>query len=157
MKEKNIQAIALWQPWATLLVAGIKKIETRSFYTSRRGRTIIHASKLTETNKRACMQAFMQFYDELKKLGYEDISQMPLGKLVGELDIIDAKQMVAGSVAVNHLQIAIDKVSSKERQYGHYEAGRYGWLTENHKMYSKPVPYVGQQGFFNVDYLILPR
>ena len=39
------RAISLIQPWATLIVAGLKRYETRSWSTPYRGRILIHASK----------------------------------------------------------------------------------------------------------------
>jgi hypothetical protein len=36
------------QPWAALLVAGVKAVEVRTWPTSRRGRILIHASKIPD-------------------------------------------------------------------------------------------------------------
>ena len=41
----EIKAISLWQPWASLIALGGKKIETRSWPTKYRGPLAIHASK----------------------------------------------------------------------------------------------------------------
>lgn len=41
-------AISVKQPWAALLVAGIKTIEIRSWATRRRGRVLIHAGKIDD-------------------------------------------------------------------------------------------------------------
>lgn len=40
-----MKAITLWQPWATLIRAGAKTIETRSWATSHRGPLAIHAAR----------------------------------------------------------------------------------------------------------------
>jgi len=40
-----VKVLSLLQPWATLVVMGIKKIETRSWSTTHRGALLIHASK----------------------------------------------------------------------------------------------------------------
>lgn len=40
-----MNAISLWQPWASLVAAGIKRIETRSWGTNFRGPIAIHAAK----------------------------------------------------------------------------------------------------------------
>lgn len=40
-----MKCISLWQPWASLLVAGVKKIETRSWLTGYRGPLYISRSK----------------------------------------------------------------------------------------------------------------
>ncbi len=33
----------------------------------------------------------------------------------------------------------------------HFTPGRYAWQLENALRFSKPIPYVGHQGLFNVD------
>ena len=40
-----MKAITVWQPWASLLVSGRKRYETRSWATSYRGPIAIHAAK----------------------------------------------------------------------------------------------------------------
>lgn len=40
-----MKAISIRQPWASLIVLGIKDIENRSWPTSQRGIVLVHASK----------------------------------------------------------------------------------------------------------------
>lgn len=40
-----MKLISLWEPWASLMAIGAKKIETRSWATSYRGWLAIHAAK----------------------------------------------------------------------------------------------------------------
>ena len=40
-----MKAITIWQPWASLLVSGRKRYETRSWATSYRGPIAIHAAR----------------------------------------------------------------------------------------------------------------
>jgi hypothetical protein len=39
-----MKALTIWQPWATLIAAGVKRIETRSWSTDYRGPLAIHAA-----------------------------------------------------------------------------------------------------------------
>ena len=41
-------AISVKQPWAALLVAGLKTVEVRTWSTRRRGPVLIHASKIAD-------------------------------------------------------------------------------------------------------------
>src|SRR5437867_1848772 len=41
-------ALSLKQPWAALVVAGLKTIEVRSWPTARRGRILIHAARIAD-------------------------------------------------------------------------------------------------------------
>src|SRR5262245_34467015 len=43
--SKTMKALSLWQPHATLMTVGAKKIETRSWATDYRGLVAIHAAK----------------------------------------------------------------------------------------------------------------
>jgi len=40
-----MKALTLTQPWATLVILGVKRIETRGWATPYRGRIAIHAAK----------------------------------------------------------------------------------------------------------------
>jgi len=46
-------AISVKQPWAALIVAGLKTIEVRSWPTRRRGRVLIHAGKIADERPEA--------------------------------------------------------------------------------------------------------
>jgi uncharacterized protein (UPF0264 family) len=46
-------ALSLKQPWAALLVHGLKKIEVRRWSTLRRGRVLIHAARLPDMRREA--------------------------------------------------------------------------------------------------------
>lgn len=46
-------ALSLKQPWAALLVAGVKTIEVRTWKTSRRGIILIHAAKVPDPRPEA--------------------------------------------------------------------------------------------------------
>jgi hypothetical protein len=48
-----LYALSLKQPWATLLVHGLKSIEVRRWPTARRGRILIHAARVSDTRAEA--------------------------------------------------------------------------------------------------------
>lgn len=45
----DVRALTLWQPWASLVALGLKRIETRSWSTPYRGRLLIHAAAKVPT------------------------------------------------------------------------------------------------------------
>jgi hypothetical protein len=45
---EKLVALSVKQPWAALLVSGLKTIEMRTWPTRRRGRVLIHASKMPD-------------------------------------------------------------------------------------------------------------
>ena len=44
----KLRAISLKQPWAALLVAGVKSVEIRTWATRMRGRVLIHSAKQSD-------------------------------------------------------------------------------------------------------------
>jgi hypothetical protein len=44
----DLVALSVKQPWAALIVAGLKTVEVRTWPTRRRGRVLIHAGKLAD-------------------------------------------------------------------------------------------------------------
>jgi hypothetical protein len=76
------------QPWASLLVKGIKKVEGRSWYTSHRGRLWIAATakKPTDQEIDAVEDIYKGIYpNEVLKFPRE----YPTGCLLGCLDMVD--------------------------------------------------------------------
>jgi hypothetical protein len=53
MHQIREYAISLRQPWATLLVHGLKTIEVRRWPTARRGRVLIHAARIPDDRPEA--------------------------------------------------------------------------------------------------------
>jgi hypothetical protein len=47
-KPTSLMALSLKQPWAALVVHGLKTIEVRSWPTVRRGRILIHAARVPD-------------------------------------------------------------------------------------------------------------
>jgi hypothetical protein len=56
MDQQQIYALSIKQPWATLLVSGLKSIEVRGWSTKRRGRVLIHAGRIPDRRRRAWAQ-----------------------------------------------------------------------------------------------------
>jgi len=127
-----MKAISMWQPWAGLVSAGWKHYETRSFDTKYRGTLLIHAAKTQkgwELIKPNLKPAIM-------KIGITK----DYGKLLCKVDLVRTFKT----------EDIINKLSSCEIQFGDYSPGRYAWQFTNLVKF-KPIPYRGQQGFFNVD------
>jgi len=77
----TMKALTLWQPWASLVATGAKRIETRSCVTKYRGPLAIHAAK--EVGADSCDSAFplwsSERFDEFARQFY----QPPGPKLFG--------------------------------------------------------------------------
>src|SRR5262245_42473343 len=62
-------ALSIRQPWATLLVHGLKTIEVRRWPTARRGRILIHAAGVSDSRPEAWRYVPPQLVEEAHLLG----------------------------------------------------------------------------------------
>ena len=123
-----MQAVTLWQPFASYVVDGRKRYETRSWYCGHKGLLAIHAAK------RPMVRGF-----DLPDLGYE----APLGAILG--------------VAVMYACISTDDwlgmnetLTEQERAVGDFGPGRYAWWFIEVFKLDEPIPYSGAQGIWTV-------
>jgi hypothetical protein len=70
-------ALSLKQPWAALLVHGLKSIEVRNWPTPRRGRILIHAARIPDPRP----EAWKHLPPELREAAEQ------VGGLIGAADI----------------------------------------------------------------------
>lgn len=75
-------AISVKQPWAALLVAGIKTVEIRSWTTRRRGRVLIHAGKIDDERPEG--------WERINTLELKELAALR-GGIVGEGQLIACK------------------------------------------------------------------
>ena len=159
-----MKCLSLWQPWATLIAVGAKKIETRSWKPPmERGVVMplaIHAAKKWDHDLRAMCgtEPFRSILglnwsgSTFNKDGHAWV--MPLGSIVAVADLVGwmtTEQCVRGTGT-------LAPISEQERAFGDYSVGRFGWLLANVRRLPEPIPYRGAQGLFDIpDSLIPPR
>ncbi len=126
-----MKAISLLQPWATLVVMGVKTIETRSWGTKYRGSILIHASMGKSGNI---------FSEELPFKKYiPDFNRLPFGAIIGEAIITDVIRIEN----LNMPDALINKLTMEQKAFGDYSEGRYAWLLEDHKQFTNAIPARG--------------
>jgi hypothetical protein len=157
-----MRAITLWQPWASAIAVGAKRIETRHWPTSYRGPLAIHAAK-------RCVKSEMIGYGSSsawcgalaptgKKLrdGQDLRDLLPFGAIVATCDLIDCRTTDSFTQAdldtARRPQGATDDTYAwTERTMGNFAPGRYGWVLDNIKALPEPIQWKGAQRFFEVD------
>jgi hypothetical protein len=117
--RKTIPALTLWQPWATLIAIGVKRIETRSWQTSYRGLLAIHAGRRVQ-NPRELDASLRRILE--RELGPNFFAKMPRGEIIAIAELVDCIPAEDSRLA------AISKV---EHTCGNYGPGRFGWQLEN--------------------------
>jgi activating signal cointegrator 1 len=127
-----MKALSLIQPWATGIMAGNKKIETRSWKTDYRGRIAIHASKGFPKWAR-------EFAETEAALGRIP-SRLPFSQIVGFATITDMRRT----------EEIGPQITALERLYGDYSPGRWGWLLEDIIPLELPIPCKGALGLWEV-------
>jgi len=109
-------AITLHEPWATLIARGDKAIETRGWTTRYRGPLAIHASK---SDKYVDMWPDLWFDADRNAPVPPPPSYWPHGEVIAIVDLV-------GVQPTESL-----KPSAKEKAFGDFSPGRFGWLLQN--------------------------
>jgi hypothetical protein len=130
--EEDSRALTVKQPWASLIVCGIKDIENRTWKTNFRGRVLIHAG-LGWSKYQAEICISNQIKLHLEKLGYihkypdENIGykgfsfSFPHSSIIGSVEIIDC--------VTNHPSLWAEK-------------GFWNWVLANPIIFYKPIENV---------------
>jgi len=121
-----MKAISVRQPWAHLLVYGLKTIEIRNWTTNYRGRLSIHASRTV---------------DELA-MHRTALDDLPTGVILGYVDLISIEKFTPESwlaLADEHLDV------------GCFDPSLYAWKFANPTRLEKPIPMSGKMGLFEIE------
>jgi activating signal cointegrator 1 len=135
--QSHMKTLTLTEPWATLMRLGEKNIETRSWKTNYRGPLAIHAAKT--------MPKYAEEYchdDDVIAAFMRHDWQMwfRFGCIVCIRELID----------IQPTQNLMDRSFAKERLFGDFRIGRYGWIfAPGIYIVSPPVRVRGQQGLWD--------
>lgn len=142
-------AITLTQPWATLMVLGEKRIETRGWGTTRRGRVAIHAAKGFPKDARY-LTTWDPFRTVLAKHGYESAAQLPTAAIVGTVDLVRCDVFKPDTLEHIRDHSAHGRLPAHEGDFGDFTAGRYGLLTRDPVRLKVVVAARGALGFWRI-------
>src|SRR6516165_7564814 len=132
-----MKCISLMQPWATLVVCGLKQYETRRWSTAHRGLLAIHASKKFNFDVQVlCEQE--PFKSLLAMAGYPDRNLLPRGALLGTVELVDC-------TPTNLLN-----PSTEERALGDFRPGRYAWKLADPQQLERPMAMAGRLGIYEI-------
>lgn len=144
-----MKCLSIRQPWAGLIVLGLKDIENRTWGTSYRGEIAIHAGKrmdddmAEDLDHKRTMNPFerirVRLWDRVFADGYNDWRQHPAfarGAIVGTAHIVECKEKPASA------QAATVEFWGQE--------GAIWWRLDRAKTLTEPIPWRGRLGLFNV-------
>lgn len=151
-----MKAITIYQPWAQLACTpnkanphiGIKNIENRTWRTYHTGgRVLIHAAaKRKNINVLTPAQ-----WDEIGEEARMDcvLNSYPIGAIIGSVEIVDC--------VINHSSIWAEKSELITDSNKICKPRRiYNWVLANPILFREPIPYKGQQGFWEFPDELLP-
>ncbi|MET7253446.1 ASCH domain-containing protein [Dyadobacter fermentans] len=129
-----MKAITLQQPWAGLLVLGVKTCETRSWNTHYRGKIAVHSSaKIPAEGKKL----FEQLCELKPEIFYEGSRAWELCTTTGH---------VLGTVTIEQVYSTNKRKPSDEGELmlGDYSPNRYWFWCIRPETYQTPIPASGQ-------------
>lgn len=151
-----VKTLSVIEPWASLLIEGLKTFETRSWNTKHRGRLAIHASKRIPPDVRAMIilgehptvRALMQRW------------QLPDGERVLER-LMSSCGCVLGTVTLDWTtqarqpphgptrhSLILAGCHMHEFDFGDFSAGRWLWKCTNPRHLITPVYATGSRGLW---------
>jgi hypothetical protein len=147
-----VKAISIWQPHASLIICGAKPFETRHWAAPMRligQRIAIHASKCTddledlqeylqdvqESGDTERIESYDAMREELVKAGFTTLGQLPRGCVIGTAVLSECRR-TDGLASPGH--------------FGNFAPGRFAWRMTDVQPLAEPIPFRGQQGFFDV-------
>ena len=154
-----MKALSLYQPWASLLVCGAKRYETRSWPTKYRGQFLIHAGKMPYDPDFCYGLLNQQFADALNLPDVHSFDTLPYGCIIGVGEIVDCYRISKTPKPELYTLwypgngfngFTVRGISPQEQAFGDWSEGRYAWEIANARMLDKPVPWKGRQRLFNV-------
>jgi hypothetical protein len=140
-KDESIKALSVKQPWAGLIIAGIKTVENRSWLTHYSGRLAIVS---TQKADRAAME-------EMKKeLGTLPADCYINGSILGTVELTALIWLGGDGVAET------DMLTQPGRAvYDWWDTDSTGWILERPRRLARPIPYKGRLGLYSIPMVLL--
>lgn len=124
MRGQDFRAISIRQPWADLILRGVKDIENRSRPTRFRGWVLVHAG--LRINRAALEESAVR--RGLARRGRDGDYQPDTGAILGMVEIVDCVDWHRSS----------------------WFGGPWGYVLARPVRFARPIPFLGQLGFFRV-------
>lgn len=128
-----MKALSLWEPWAILILLGLKKYETRSWSTIYRGDLVIHAAA---KNDAEIVEGFnlSEVQAALRGTGIT-YAHLRFGVPVCVVRLVDVLPAM--------------QVPKDERVLGNFALGRYSWLLDDVRPFTAWPRVSGKQGLWD--------
>lgn len=137
--------LSLLQPWASLIVMGVKTIETRRWQTAHRGALLIHAGQRKAGSMVALEPPIARHIS--------DFNALPFGAIIGQVQLVD----IIPTIDMHLSKTEIAQQSLELHAFGDEGIGRFAWLMEDAVRFKNPVPTRGHLHLWQYPYEDLMR
>ena len=156
-REGGMKALSLWQPWASAIALGAKRIETRDWATAYRGPLAIHAAKRCVKGELAEMGADPTWRGALDRPGNDGpLTDLPFGAIVAVCRLVDClrtddidREMLLEDRHPAWGGAGGELYDWSEWDMGNFGPHRFGWVLEDMRAVG-PIPWRGAQGLFEI-------
>lgn len=164
--DRPWRGLTLWQPWASLVATGHKRIETRSWGTKFRGVVAIHAAKKRPPTSdyqpdtpalipSLTVEAMMQ------ALGTGDFEALPRGAILALARLTNCVQLPPEFTTALVCPACVAWLGSsshhqtQEHIFGDYQPGRWCWVLEDVARLELPYYSGGKQGLWKLQDVVV--
>lgn len=137
-----MKAITLIQPYATLIMLGFKKLETRSWSTRHRGPLAIHAGLGMPGWARKVCEENHHIRLILDEQGLT-FDTLPRGGILGLCDVKGMLQIQEPGTGIKLGQVDPATLQPVEVACGDYTPNRWAWQLQRHRPLAEPVACSG--------------
>jgi hypothetical protein len=135
-----LRAVSILQPWAALVVAGVKRFETRGWHTAHRGPLAVHAGlRLSRAARTLCRSDPVA--ELLRGAGWPDSDRLPRGFVLGVVELVSCRRVE---------ELPPEVLTDIERALGDFRPGRWAWEFRNPQPLTVPVAARGRLGIFTL-------
>ncbi len=135
-----MKALSVSQPWAQLLILGLKQYDVRRWQAKFRGPLLIHASKgFSEAARRLCRE--QPYRQLLAGAGINSTADLPTGALIGTVQLEDC-------LATD--QLRYERADPAELALGDFRHGYWAWKLTQPQAFAVPIPFSGVLWMFDV-------
>jgi hypothetical protein len=143
-----VKALTLWEPWASAMAWGLKRVETRSWGTSFRGPMAITAAKRDTEEEREWLIEMTRRHRE----NFSAFTDFSGDNESGRHRLGFGRALCWGNL-VNCVRIGPrfrEGISQLEHDWGDYSDGRYAWVFDNVMTHPVGIPVRGFQQIWNL-------
>jgi len=144
MERTTIPALTIWQPWASAIVLGHKRVENRTWSSSHRGPLAIHAGLRIDPDGADVLADV----GVILPLRCEDL---PRGAILGYVDLVDVVRYPSGGDGREAQGRLLDAPDPYGLMLDRLAMGPWCWILRNPRVLPQPVEVKGHQGLWDCD------